>query len=142
MITMQWNMQNSARLAKFTRISYTNPQSYFTLTVTSWLFEAWGIEVIGPISPLSTRGHRFILTITDYFSKWVKAIPLAEIKTISIINFIKHHVIHLFGVPRRIIHDNGPQFVSQSFFRFYDKYRIQNVALTASTLSLMGWQRH
>jgi len=49
----------------------------------------------------------------------------------NVINFIKHHIIHQFGVPRRIIYDNGPQFASQSFYRFCDKYRIQNVASTA-----------
>ena len=38
-------------------------------TVASWTFEAWGIDVIGPISPPSVKGHRFILAITDYFSK-------------------------------------------------------------------------
>jgi len=47
-----------------------------------------------------------------------------------VVNFIKHHVIHRFGVPRQIIHDNGPQFISQVFYRFCDKYRIQNVAST------------
>jgi len=31
------------------------------------------------------------------------------------IKFIKHHVIYRFGVSRRIVHDNGPQFVSQAF---------------------------
>jgi len=47
------------------------------------------------------------------------------------VNFIKHHVIHRFGVPRRIIHDNDPQFVSQVFYQFCDKYQIQNVTSTA-----------
>ena len=91
-------------------------------------FEALGIDVIGSISPSSTKGHQFILTITDYFSKWEEAIPL---KTSNVVNFIKHHVIHLFGVPRRIIHDKGPQFASQVFYRFCNRYRIQNVTSTA-----------
>jgi len=39
-------------------------------TVASWPFEAWGIDVIRHMSPSSTKGHRFILAITDYFSKW------------------------------------------------------------------------
>ena len=47
------------------------------------------------------------------------------------VNFIKHHVIHRFGVPRRIILDNDPQFGSQVFYRFCNKYQIQNVASTA-----------
>lgn len=47
------------------------------------------------------------------------------------VSFIKHHVIYRFGVPRTIIHDNGPQFVSHTFHRFCDKNRIQNVSSTA-----------
>jgi hypothetical protein len=38
-------------------------------TVPSWLFDAWGMDVIGPIDPPSSRGRRFILAATDYFSK-------------------------------------------------------------------------
>jgi len=56
---------------------------------------------------------------------------LVEVKTNNIINFIKHHVIHRFGIPQRIIHDNGPQFASQSFYQFCDKHKIQNVTSTA-----------
>jgi len=77
------------------------------------------------------KDHRFILAITDYFSKWAEAIPFIEVKTFNVVNFIKHHVIHRFCVPRRIIHDNGPQFASQVFYRFCDKYQIQNVVTTA-----------
>ena len=44
-------------------------------TSSSWPFEMWGMDVIGPISPPTSRGHRFILTLTDYFSKWEEAVP-------------------------------------------------------------------
>jgi len=57
--------------------------------------------------------------------------PLIKVKTSNVVNFIKHHIIHRFGVPRRIIHDNGPQFASQVFYRFCNIYRIQNVSSTA-----------
>ena len=83
-------------------------------TIASWLFEVWGVDVVIPISPPSVKGHQFILTITDYFSKWAEAPLFTEAKTVNVVNFIKHHVIHRFDVPRRIIHDNGPQFASQS----------------------------
>jgi len=42
------------------------PLELFHPNIASWLFEAWRIDVIGPISPPSTKGHRFILVITDY----------------------------------------------------------------------------
>ena len=93
-------------------------------TVAKWPFEAWRIDVIEVISPPSVKGHQFILVITDYFSKWAEAVSLAEVKTINVVNFIKHHVIHRAGVPRWIIYDNGPQFASQSFYQFCDKYQI------------------
>ena len=93
-------------------------------TSASWPFEASGMDIVGPITPPSSRGHPFILAITDYFSKWAEAIPLVEVKMVDVVNFIKHHVIYRFGVPRRIIHDNGPQFASHAFYRFCNKYQI------------------
>ena len=77
--------------------------------------EMWGMDVIGPISPRSFKGHRFILAITEYFSKWTEAIPLKAVKTSDVIKFVKHLIVYRFGMPRRIIHDHGPLFVSQAF---------------------------
>jgi len=48
--------------------------------VAPWPFEAWGVDIVGPISPSSTKSHRFILAIIDYFSKWAEGIPLIEVK--------------------------------------------------------------
>ena len=58
------------------------------------------MDVIGPISPPTFKGHHFILAIIDYFSKWVKVIPLKGVKTPNVIKFIKHHVLYRFGVPQ------------------------------------------
>ena len=60
-----------------------------------------------------------------------EAIPLREVKTSNMIKFIKHHVVYHFGIPWQIVHDNGPQFVSQAYQRFCDKFRIQSVSSTA-----------
>lgn len=38
-------------------------------------FKQWGIDFIGPINPHSSACHIYILTATDYFTKWVEAIP-------------------------------------------------------------------
>jgi hypothetical protein len=38
-------------------------------------FQQWGLEFIGEIHPLSLGQHRWILTATDYFTKWIKAVP-------------------------------------------------------------------
>ncbi|KAL5494521.1 hypothetical protein EMCRGX_G015873 [Ephydatia muelleri] len=35
-----------------------------------------GIDFIGPITPASLSGNRVILTLSDYYTKWVDALPL------------------------------------------------------------------
>ena len=88
------------------------------------------MDAVGPISPLSSKGHRFILVVTDYFSKRAEVIPLREVKTSDMIKFIKYHVVYCFGMPRWIVHDNGFQFVSQAFQRFCSKFKIRSVSST------------
>jgi hypothetical protein len=41
--------------------------------VSSWYHV--GIDFIGPLQPPSTQGSHYILTISDYFTKYVLAIP-------------------------------------------------------------------
>jgi hypothetical protein len=43
--------------------------------IKPWPFRGWGMDMIGKINPPSSKGHQFILAITDYFTKWVEAIP-------------------------------------------------------------------
>jgi hypothetical protein len=40
-----------------------------------WSFRGWGMDMIVKINPPSSKGHQFILAITDYFTKWVEAVP-------------------------------------------------------------------
>ena len=37
-----------------------------------------GMDFIGPISLVSSKGNRFLLTISDCFTKWVEAAPLPK----------------------------------------------------------------
>ncbi|XP_034197971.1 uncharacterized protein K02A2.6-like [Prunus dulcis] len=79
-------------------------------TITSWPFDAWGLDVVGPIAPKSSDGHSYILAATDYFSKWAEAVPLKEVKKENVVSFIKVNIINRYGVPRYIITDNGKPF--------------------------------
>ena len=37
-----------------------------------------GIDFVGPLTPVSLKGNRYILTISDYFSKFANAIALPD----------------------------------------------------------------
>ncbi|GAA0154046.1 hypothetical protein LIER_12139 [Lithospermum erythrorhizon] len=42
-------------------------------TTASWAFDAWGLDMVGPL-PKSSGGNVYILAGTDYFSKWVEVV--------------------------------------------------------------------
>ena len=41
-------------------------------------FQQWGLDFIGEIHPASSGQHRWILKATDYFTKWIEAIPTRQ----------------------------------------------------------------
>jgi hypothetical protein len=69
------------------------------------------MDMIGKINPPSSKDHQFILAITDYFTKWVEAIPMKSVASKDIIYFIKEHVIHRFEITQTITIDGGSVFI-------------------------------
>uniref|UniRef100_A0A2N9FK63 Reverse transcriptase n=1 Tax=Fagus sylvatica TaxID=28930 RepID=A0A2N9FK63_FAGSY len=51
-----------------------------------------GLYLIGPINP-SSGGCIWILVATEYFTKWVEAIPLRKATGAAVANFIREHII-------------------------------------------------
>jgi transposase InsO family protein len=76
------------------------------------------MDMIGKINSPYSEGHQYILAITDYFTKWVEAIPMMIVTSKDVINFIKEHVIHRFGIPQTITTDGGSVFISEEFRKF------------------------
>ncbi|XP_062112479.1 uncharacterized protein LOC133823638 [Humulus lupulus] len=68
-------------------------------SILSWPFETWGMDVIGPSTPPSSKAHKYIFSITDYFSKWAEAVPLKEVRAEDVADFIRTHVIYRYRVP-------------------------------------------
>jgi hypothetical protein len=84
----------------------------------SGVFRGWGMDMIGKINPPSSKSHQFILAITDYFIKWVEAVPMKSVASKDVINFVKEHVIHRFGIPQTITTDGGSIFITEEFKKF------------------------
>ena len=90
-------------------------------TVASWPFDAWGLDVVGPLSK-SSAGHLYILAATDYFSKWTKVVPLREVKKETVMEFIRTNIIFRYGVPRYIITNNGKPFYNSLMNKLCEKF--------------------
>jgi ribonuclease HI len=101
------------------------PASAMNPIIKPWLFRGWGMDMIGQINPSSSKGHTFILVATDYFTKWVEAIPLKKVDSGDAIQFVKEHIINRFGIPQTITTDQGSIFVSDEFVQFADSIGIR-----------------
>ena len=76
------------------------PASAMNPIIKPWPFRGWGIDMIGMINPPSSKGHKFILVATDYFTKWVEVIPLKKVDSGDAIQFVQEHIIYRFGIPQ------------------------------------------
>ncbi len=60
----------------------------------------------------------FCIVAVDYFTKWIKAEPLASISVKDTQKFVWKNIICRFGIPRVIVADNGTQFTDKGFREF------------------------
>ncbi|KAI5672176.1 hypothetical protein M9H77_12540 [Catharanthus roseus] len=97
------------------------PPEPLHLFVAPWLFDAWGLNIVGPL-PKSSSGHVFILSATDYFSKWDEAIVLKKVeKEMWSTSFvvILYSVMEFQGI---FITDNGKHFCNSSMTKLCEKF--------------------
>ena len=90
-----------------------------------WPFAQWGLDIVG-LFPKSAGNKRYLLVSTDYFTKWVEAEPLANIRDVDVKRFVWRNIVTRFGVLRTLISDKGLQFDSRAFRRYCSKLGITN----------------
>ena len=81
-------------------------------TRTAW--ETLAVDLMGPY-PLTKRGNRFILVVTDMFTRWVESFPLRNSHAPTLIRTLEDEVFCRFGYPRHLLSDNGSQFTSTTW---------------------------
>ena len=84
-------------------------------------FQQWGLDFIGEINPNSSGQHKWILTATDYFTKWIEAIATRRATETVIMDFLEENILARFGCPKRIVTDNATTFKSKKMIDFYHK---------------------
>jgi transposase InsO family protein len=75
----------------------------------------WGVDIVG-ILPSAPRGFRFLFVGIDTFTKWMESTPMVNITQEVVVKFLKS-IIYRFGVPKRVLTDNGTQFKGAKFLR-------------------------
>ena len=62
----------------------------------------------------------------DYFTKWVEAEALANIRDVDVKKFMWRNIVTKFRVPKSLVSDNGLQFESKAFRKFCSNLGIKN----------------
>ena len=69
-------------------------------------FRRVALDPVGPISPPSQNGHRYILTLVDYVTRYPKAVPLKNIETETVVEVLLDMYSRL-GIPEEVLSDLG-----------------------------------
>ena len=64
--------------------------------------------------------------VVDYFTKWVKAEALINIRNVDVKKFVWKNIVTKFKVSDSLISDNGLQFDSRAFREFCCDLDIKN----------------
>ena len=75
-------------------------------------FKRVAVDLVGPITPASDRGHRYILTLVDYATRYPEAVALKSIDTETVAEALID-IYSRLGIPEEVLSDLGPQFVSE-----------------------------
>eukprot|EP00253_Pinus_taeda_P011279 PITA_11279 len=81
-------------------------------------------QALALVKALKDFRHRWILTATDYFTKWIKAIPTKQATNAVIISFLENNILSRFGFPNKLITHNAAAFKSKRMVEFCHKYHI------------------
>ena len=76
-------------------------------------FHCVSIDIVGPL-PKSFHSNQYIIVAIDYFTKWVEALAVNNISSITTALFIYNYIISRHGCPYSILSDNGKNFIADT----------------------------
>ena len=72
-----------------------------------------GIDFVA--CPKTPRGHKYIMTATDYFTKWVEAFPTVSKEEKCVAECLAK-IFYRHGAPEKILSDQGREFVNKVIY--------------------------
>lgn len=91
-----------------------NRRGPLSLSQVGYPMERVALDILGPL-PVSKHGNRYIIVISDYFTRWVEAFSLPNQEAATVAKTLVEEWICRFGAPDAIHTDQGKNFESQLF---------------------------
>ena len=89
-------------------------------------FEKWGVDYIGPIQPLGSHRHRYIILATDYATKWVEARATRRNDAATSARFLFERILMRFGHPLELVSDRGTHFLNEVIEDLTEEYKVSH----------------
>ncbi|VEN42291.1 unnamed protein product, partial [Callosobruchus maculatus] len=90
-------------------------------TTRPW--QVLSLDLVGPL-PRSSSGYNYILSVMDIFSKFVLLHPLRSASGKNICKYLEEQVFLVFGVPMKLITDNGSNVVGREMTSLLERYKV------------------
>lgn len=89
--------------------------------------ERVGMDLIGPL-PRTDGGARYILTVTDYFTRWCEGYPIPDKTAETVALTFMGQFVARYGCPEVILSDQGKEFDNALFHacvRLMETYKVR-----------------
>lgn len=103
-------VQNCAACQRY-KADNQKPTGLLQTPVLSQRFEVIAIDLFGPL-PKGPNGETWIFIVEDCASRWIELIPLTQATAENCALALINDIFLRYGLCRRIISDNGTQFIS------------------------------
>ena len=85
------------------------------------------MDLVGPISPVTSRENRFILTCIDMLTGFTVVIPIKDKSASTVCDAYRVHIYCTFGGSTRILTDNGTEFKNEQMDELCKQLGIKRV---------------
>ena len=89
-------------------------QAPMQLVHSGFPMERIAADIMGEL-PETNRGYKYILVVSDYFTKWTESFAMPNMEARTVAQIIVENVVSRFGIPYFVHSDQGRQFESNIF---------------------------
>ena len=112
------------------RVTLRKHASTLNLFPANAPLESVAIDLLGPL-PVTSQGNRYLLAMTDRFTKLTRTVPLKSISAFKVAKAFWDVCVYAYEAPATLLSDNGGQFVSKFFQSVCKALSIHNAFTTA-----------